>query len=321
MSHFSVLVIAKNEEELAQKMLPFHEAESTGYDDYCEWVDDIHDEHLEQYNNETIECVFFNGKMLGSKYDENPVIQSMWKRSGIGHSSNDEFILKDGYDLADVPFSKRYNSFDEFMEDYCGYTKKNPSTGKFERWTNPNSKWDWYSVGGRWSGKLITKINGNEDTELSQNIDWQAMFDNEKRIRKNELNEFRRLYNECQDALSNVEEDKYNDWVSRNDKVKEILSPEQYVKASYAFEKMDWFMWGLDNVEKLLNSTEEEYSQPKGLSYAFIDFDGNWNQKGEMGWFGCDDPDKATVAYDAEWWSFVQNLPDGNRVYVVDCHI
>ncbi len=42
-------------------------------------------------------------------------------------------------------------------------------TDKKGHWTNPNSKWDWYSLGGRWSGMIklrdgATGINGRAGT-------------------------------------------------------------------------------------------------------------------------------------------------------------
>ena len=51
---------------------------------------------------------------------------------------------------------------DEFLqftedEDYDVDEK----TGKKGYWNNPNSKWDWYSLGGRWSGMIKLKNGAN----------------------------------------------------------------------------------------------------------------------------------------------------------------
>lgn len=52
---------------------------------------------------------------------------------------------------------------------------------------NPNAKWDWYQVGGRWANELILKertVNGDlittDQAEMSE-IDWDCMFE-QKRI-------------------------------------------------------------------------------------------------------------------------------------------
>lgn len=49
---------------------------------------------------------------------------------------------------------------------------------------NPDSKWDWYSIGGRWSGFLYTKEKDDEGNPIRVNqarfkdIDWDYMLEN-----------------------------------------------------------------------------------------------------------------------------------------------
>jgi hypothetical protein len=322
MSHFSVLVVANNDQELEDKLMPYHEYECTGIDQYCQWVDDIHDEHLKEYNEETVECVLKNGKIIGTKYSDNEIIKSMWKRNGIGFSSKDEFIIAEGYDLVDVPFKEKYSTFDEFMNDWCGYSKKNPATGRFERWTNPNAKWDWYEVGGRYSNRLINKNGNKSDFAYVEDIDWDTMILEKKNFLLKNYDDFYSYYNQ-ENVIPTVDEiTKYEEWASRYDKVKTvILDSTQYAKISRAFDAMDWYMWGLDEIEKFLTCNREEYSVVPALTYAFVGLDGKWNQEAEMGWWGMDDKSKGTECYDGEWWQLVQNLPAGSGIYIVDCHI
>ena len=50
---------------------------------------------------------------------------------------------------------------------------------------NPDSKWDWYSIGGRWSGFLRTKEKDDEGNPIKVNqaqfkdIDWDYMIEND----------------------------------------------------------------------------------------------------------------------------------------------
>lgn len=50
---------------------------------------------------------------------------------------------------------------------------------------NPDSKWDWYSIGGRWSGFLRTKEKDDEGNPIKVNqaqfkdIDWDYMIKND----------------------------------------------------------------------------------------------------------------------------------------------
>ena len=71
--------------------------------------------------------------------------------------------------------------------------------------------------------------------------------------------------------------------------------------------------------------TQEEFERtidkPKAHTYAFIDLQGNWQQRGKMGWFGMDDKEKGTPDYDSAWWGFVRSIPINLIVYVIDCHI
>src|SRR5512145_3202560 len=53
-------------------------------------------------------------------------------------------------------------ALEEFASDWGNYVKD--SAGVFGKLTNPNAKWDWYQVGGRWDGFL--KMNFGKKSEL-----------------------------------------------------------------------------------------------------------------------------------------------------------
>jgi len=50
-----------------------------------------------------------------------------------------------------IPFRELYSTFGQFMEDWCDM-KRNPKTGFYGYWHNPNGFWDWWQIGGRWTG-------------------------------------------------------------------------------------------------------------------------------------------------------------------------
>ena len=70
-------------------------------------------------------------------------------------------------------------------------------------------------------------------------------------------------------------------------------------------------------------ATAKEFwgSTQKALTWAMITLEGRWLQKGEMGWWGMSDPEKASEDYDHVWWGVVRNLAPEQMVYLVDCHI
>lgn len=44
---------------------------------------------------------------------------------------------------------------------------------------NPDSKWDWYIIGGRWAGSLVLKTGENVDFARFKDIDYDATYYNE----------------------------------------------------------------------------------------------------------------------------------------------
>lgn len=55
--------------------------------------------------------------------------------------------------------------------------------------------------------------------------------------------------------------------------------------------------------------------------YAYVDTNGNWNERGEMGWFGISTNDKDKDSWDDEFKKFINNQKKSTIVTLVDCHI
>ncbi|AQS86669.1 hypothetical protein AA101099_2488 [Neoasaia chiangmaiensis NBRC 101099] len=55
-----------------------------------------------------------------------------------------------------VPFRERFRTFDLFVREFFGYVR-NHDTGRYGYFHNPDAKWDWYEIGGRWSGRLMIR--------------------------------------------------------------------------------------------------------------------------------------------------------------------
>jgi hypothetical protein len=53
-----------------------------------------------------------------------------------------------------------HGSLAEVAEAYFGYCQ-DASTGGYGYYKNPNAKWDWYVIGGRWAGLLRVKANAD----------------------------------------------------------------------------------------------------------------------------------------------------------------
>ena len=108
---------------------------------------------------------------------------------------------------------------------------------------NPDSKWDWYSVGGRWSGFLPLKDRDPEGDPLTANeayvgeIDWDYMIEN------------------------------------------------------------------------------------KFPPFCFVDEDGEWHEKGEMGWFAVVKDESPEEEWIKEFREYIDSVDEDCLVTVVDFHI
>jgi hypothetical protein len=49
--------------------------------------------------------------------------------------------------------------------------------------------------------------------------------------------------------------------------------------------------------------------------------DGQWYERGDMGWWGCVSDEKDQDAWNREFSSLIDGLPDDTLMTVVDCHI
>ena len=118
-----------------------------------------------------------------------------------------------------------------------------------------NPKWDWWTLGGRWSGTLKLK-DYSERAVMSGFVPADASL-------------------EVDGAPAGV---------------------------------VDW------------EATAKDRTDYAG-TFALLTPEGEWLQRGEMGWWATVDPDKATPDYNARWWEIVRGLPPEQMVYIVDCHI
>lgn len=160
MSHFAVMVINDsdlNEEALEPIMAPWHEYECTGVKDQYVVDVDVTDEITEQFNRPVDVVVLADGKVL-SVYDDSLYVEKL-----IGndpHHKKREQAFPEGAVEQEMPADEArkhgvgYKTLAEAAEDWCGGVEKN---GRFYRQTNPNAKWDWWQLGGRWSGMLRLK--------------------------------------------------------------------------------------------------------------------------------------------------------------------
>lgn len=149
---------------------------------------------------------------------------------------------------------------------------------------NPESKWDWYEVGGRWDGYFELKDGGKANSAKISEIDWNGNDETRKSLK--------RFWEVFVDG--------------------EPLKEGE--KKPFSIEGKDYY---LD-----LYHTKEEYVRraSKTYPYAVITPDGEWVAPGEMGWFSSSETSESLEEYHTWFEDFINKHQDC-YVTIVDCHI
>jgi len=266
MSHFTVLVVTHgvDDDQVEKALQPYHEYECTGIDD--QFVVDV---------DRTDEVAAWLGRTLyvglnketGKEdyyYDEDTAVKLLASHTVLSTARHIELTSKDP---------------DEVVRDYFGYTLKD------DKWisrTNPNAKWDCWTIGGRWSGLLITSKGEEVNQCRIGDLDLKKM----ELARKVERQK-------CWDAY--VED--------RDEKSVPVA--------------VLGFLYGIKE-----GTEERDYvDTDTGFSTFAVVKNGIWYERGSMGWFGVVADEKPEDTWDREYTELVGNLPDDTWITVVDCHI
>lgn len=223
---------------------------------------------------------------------------------------------------------------------------------------NPKSKWDWYSIGGRWRGYFKLKesvmdtvgalaeigepgaFGGAPRYDADQvrkgDIDLDAMRDKAGATAYERWNRAHAIIGDLPVALSWRQVlAKYTDDASKVSDIeaarKEYQAQERVaaVKAHdeqvYKEKRYDDLLFGGDADIVEFQVTRESYIQQARdreiMTYAYVK-NGEWFAPGEMGWFGSStDNERDRVRFAREFNEMLDALPDDTLLTLVDCHI
>ncbi len=278
MSHFCMWAVTKtdDEEELENIMQPYHEYECTGIQDqYVIHIDET--EHAIE------------------KFNENKT----------DYETATEF-LEDWFGCADIyKESDKFNP-DEEEDSYAVVSDDDKTIIKYVNYTNPNSKWDWWVTGGRWSDSkdvVIKKKDVNIDAMVNSYKDSITNVYNNVHAIFEKYPGFRlwnEIFNECNDQ----------------DKACDIYNAQQGAKEMNKY-------WLTDTEKRMIKDGNlESYLETKLKEYApcfGIVTEDDWYESANMGWFGI------TTNNDTNWYdnfiSLWNKIPDDYYIWTVDCHI
>jgi hypothetical protein len=213
--------------------------------------------------------------------------------------------------------------------------------------TNVEKKWDWYQVGGRWTGFFKLKAQavaagagavgdpglmtepaaeGYADQCLKSEIDVEGMRADaaEKAAKQYDLfasvtaglppmkpwTEFLKLYG------TTPEEAVLEGGIEAAREAYRL----QPMVVALRENKETQYIWSLD---EYLESREEYIQAARDSSIApfAVVKDGAWNEKGSMGWFGCVSDEKAQSDWNRQVSEMFDALPDDTLLTIVDAHI
>lgn len=269
MSHFTVGVIHREDQDIETLLAPYNE-----------------NIEVEPYVFKTKDELIAEGYRNADHY-----------RYIIKHGDNNDDIVNHwGDDFLDA-FSD-----EEMYWASCKYHGLyNDDLDKDGNWIstyNPKSKWDWYSIGGRWSGELkIPRSKVPEETLEFMEDNQQFWYTDEARIGDIDFgideDRYKELYNWWMEHIVNTSDEEWDNIWKKSYYTDNYKNAEDYAKRNSAFS-----------------------------TFAVVTPDGEWHERGEMGWFACssETPEEGR-AWDEGYMDFIKNANPDYIFTMVDCHI
>lgn len=334
MSHFTVLVIGNNPED---QLKPFQENNMGDCPREFMEFNDSEDEYQKEYAEGTREMIVMEDGSLVSPYDERFKQKTANDPFGL-RSSGRGYLYPAGTTKREVPFKELYGSVEEFVSDYHGTKSRDPEKGRYGYWDNPNKKWDWYSLGGRWTGMLKMRQGdatpmarlgrpglmtdpaeaGHADQARKRDVDWAGM-------REEAADKAGAKYDK---ALAVIDGRSFRSWeeIREAPEFKSDIdgARKEYHAQTVVEDLRKAELIGFETGPEQFRVTREQYlerARQKAVQTFAVLKDGKWYERGEMGWWGVVHDEKDQEEWYRQYASLLDGLPDDTLLSVYDCHI
>lgn len=281
---------------------------------------------------------------------------------GKGYRGKIQFV-PEGWVEVNIPTSEMM-SFPEFIKDYHEYesitewaqpdyedrhahgyfviNEAGEVTKVFRRY-NPEGYWDWYELGGRWSGELRVidpslgypaqdhwtgkSPENGFDVSRRDNLDIDAMrsaVSGQRRKWFNDIADRAGVDLATLERMLHLYRDVHQKWLA--------LDPRP--------RGNDYRDWMIANVEegetlhKVVNATFDTPELKEGqtieayiadvvpLSAHAMIIDGKWMQRGKMGWWASmHNETMSNEEWTATVWKTIEQTPGDHWISVIDCHV
>jgi len=382
MSHFSVLVLGNNVEE---QLAPYHEFECTGVDNefvqdiditekvkeelakntvsmYRDPTGELHDKYSNKFYREPtaeeVETIGLagtgsNGTLSWTSNDWNDgkgyrtmihFCPEGWQKEEIKNTASLIEFAESWHGLKATTILD-LNTEDAHKYGYCLVDQANEVIKIIKR-TNPNSKWDYWRIGGRWAGML--KLKPGTTHHSPPNYGWEFKHDGipvregkytdqakkanidfigiKAKARENALKKYdqvHKLINFNQDFITWAEIDKEDIKKAREQYGKQSLIKEWNATAQSATDQelREIFVWDRPDEYTCEREHYAKLAEDAASRTFAIVKDGKWFEKGEMGWWATVSGEKDEETWNSIFWNMINNSPDDTLITVVDCHI
>lgn len=179
---------------------------------------------------------------------------------------------------------------------------------------NPNSKWDWYEIGGRWNNHLIVDRN-NDDVYDKRGLLVPNYGDEVKGHSELKKVNGAKIKDIKFDLINGGREKAVREW--------ELFVEGQEPQTP---EEEDLVKWNMYIPQYYIDQygTKEEYVRQSTMfsTWAFLNEQG-WCEQGSMGWWAMNDATKdSRIEYIDKLNEYIKS-PEHQEEYlfIVDCHI
>ena len=172
---------------------------------------------------------------------------------------------------------------------------------------NPQSKWDWYSLGGRWNGsfKLKEGVEVTKDSDRTWTNGWAEVEEG-----YTDHAQFKDI-----DLTPDATE------VQKATRFWEVVVEEQPLNEDEKAEDFETF-WKKEYYLQQYSDKETYVKCQTELFSCALLYHGEWIEAGQMGWWGCKDSTEVSEKeYREKFYEIINNLEPNDWLSMVDCHI
>ena len=239
-----------------------------------------------------------------------------------------QYCIEDRKMTESVPFDLAYH---DHGLDWNNAKWRKSEDGIWREYStyNPKSKFDWYSLGGRWTGFFKVKENVVATVGIPGVFGTHAMDGFADQLLKKDI-DIEGMYSE---AVKNAEED-YNkfesvragrelpSWEEIRNKFDNIGQAQEEYRSHQVVKDLvsSGFCYGEFESYRV---AKDEFINRKKLS-CFVPFavvkDGQWFERGNMGWWGMVSGELDKDEWNNKFYDLFNSSSDDTLLSIYDCH-